>query len=137
MGESFIASAQYGDLKGTVSIDGHQTGGPLEELARHTCMKTGFFPVGFGMNGLDPDDQGRVAITIFAVDVREVGVTVDQIKAYVAENGDLPVTGFRGAIDIGTFGQYFKRFRLRAHMKHIKVDAEQIDIVDYQSGEDE
>ena len=59
MGDSFVASVQYGDMKGTVAIGGHETGGPLEgDLIAH--VKPGFLPVGFGLSRLDTDANGNL-----------------------------------------------------------------------------
>lgn len=135
MGESFVASVQYGDLKGTVSIDGHETGGPLDDLAQHTCIKPGYFPVGFGMHGLDPNKNGKHSFTLFAVKVSEVGANIEEIKAYMKEHDQLPVVGFNGELDPGTFVSYFKRFALRAHSKHLDLKPEQLTVESYDYGD--
>ncbi len=138
MGEPFIASVQYGDLKGTVSIDGHEAGGPLRDLAKHTCLKTGYWPIGFGLDGLDPNSDGKVSITVFGVDQKTVGGTVDEIRTYVEKHGGkLPVVGFRGEITAGSFAQLFKRFSLRAHSKGLGLEPEALDIAGYKCGEDD
>lgn len=136
MGDSFVASVQYGDLKGTVSMDGHEAEGPLGGLAEHTCMKPGYWPVGFGLHGLDPNKEGKCSFTIYAVDASEVGTNVDQIKSYVEENGNLPVVGFHGEIEVGSFIQFFKRFSLRAHSKHIGLEPSELNITGYECGEE-
>ncbi len=136
MGEKFDASVQYGDLSGTVSIDGYETGGPLHDLAEHTCLKPGYWPVGFGLHGLDPTEDGKLAFVVFGVDGTEVGTSVDDVKAYVSQHGKLPVVGFHGKIESGQFIRFFKRFSLRVHSKHIGLKSEELDIAGFDYGEE-
>ncbi len=70
MGDSFRVSTQYGDLKETAAIDGHETGGPLDELAKETTLKRGFVPVGFGLHQLHTNDDGKLP---FAAWLRRAG----------------------------------------------------------------
>lgn len=137
MGDSFTASVQYGDLRGTAAIDGYETGGPLRGLAEHTCLKSGYIPVGFGLTNLDPGDDGKVGFTLYAVQTEQVGKNVQEMSQYVSEHGKLPVVGFRGQIKAGTFVQHFKRFSLRVHSKTLALEPDQLDIVDYEYGEED
>ncbi len=117
MGESFIASVQYGDLKGTAAADGHEAGGPLHDLAKIVPVKKGYWPVGFGLNQLYPLENGKLPIVVFAVDARKMGVSANEIQAYANQHGELSVTGFRGEIDPKKFESIFKRFSLRLHSR--------------------
>lgn len=139
MGESFVASVQYGDMKGTVAIDGHEAGGPLGDLAERVKLKPGFMPVGFGLQRLHPLANGKIPLVIFAVDTNEVGVSVTEMNAYAAKNGQLPVTGFHGEIAPAEFEGIFKRFSLRAQSRGLELTPNQLTIKEwhYDEGNDD
>jgi len=131
MGESFVASVQYGDMKGTIAIDGFEAGGPLGDLAERVKIKPGFMPVGFGLTRLHPLENGKIPLVIFAVDASEVGVSADEMNAYAAANGQLPVTGFHGEIAPAEFEGIFKRFSLRAQSRGLKLTPDQLTIKEW------
>lgn len=132
MGESFIASVQYGDLKGTAAADGFEAGGPLGDLAERVPVKPGFMPIGFGLHQLYPLENGRIPIVLFAVDTNEVGVG-EEIQAYAKKYGQVPVTGFHGQIEPKEFQSIFKRFSLRLHSRGLET--EQLTIKDWHYGD--
>ena len=98
MGESFIASVQYDDLTGTVAADGFEAGGPLGDLAKKVPIKSGYTPIGFGLNQLYPLENGNLPITVFAIDTGKVGATPTEVQDYAKKHGQLPLTGFRREI---------------------------------------
>ena len=135
MGDSFVATVQYGDMKGTVAIDGHD-GGPLEgDLIAH--VKQGFLPIGFGLYRLDTDENGDLPFVVYAVEAELVGETAKEINSYASEHGKLPVVGFHGKILASEFGKFFKRFSLCAQSRSIDLGPEDIDIVRSDYGEDD
>jgi hypothetical protein len=135
MGESFKASVQYGDLKGTAAIDGHETGGPLHDLAEFTTIKPGYIPVGFGLTRLHPNKDGKLPFTIYAVDANVAGINAQEMNSYATKYGTLPVTGFHGEIEPVRFQEFFKRFSIRVHSKHLDLEPEQLGIQGYDYGD--
>jgi hypothetical protein len=136
MGDSFVADTQYGDLQGTAAIDGHETGGPLHDLAEYSSLKPGYFPIGFGLHRLDPLESGKLPFTIYAVKTEDVGGTAEEMTAYARQHGKLPVKGFEGEIEPAKFQQFFKRFSLRVHNKWLNLEPDELDIVGYDYGEE-
>ena len=136
MGDTFRAAVQYGDMKGTVSIDGWQ-GPPIQELAEGVRLKKGFIPIGFGFYQLHPNKNGKIPIKIYAADSAEVGVTGGEMKAYSEKHGNLPVVGFTGEIEPTKLKTLFKRFCMRLHTNWLDLEPEEIDIVDYHYYEDD
>lgn len=113
----FIASVQYGDMKGTVAIDGHN-GAPVHELAAKTDMPGGYMPVGFELWKLVPDEDGTIPIRVFGVDVRDVkGRSIDDVAKAAENDGELAIYPFDGRIAFAELGGLFKRFDLKAIKK--------------------
>lgn len=133
----FTASVQFGDLKGTVSIDGHEVSGPLHDLAQHSCIKPGYIPIGFGMHQLHPLKNGKLPFTVYGVDASKTGSDYPSIQAYIAEHGTLSVVGFHGELEPHMFQACFKLFSLRAHSRGLEINPEQITIEGYDSGEED
>jgi len=118
MAEPFVASVQYGDLKGTVAFDGHN-GPPLHELAKFTNMPAGYFPVGFSLWRLHPDEDGLVPFRIVAVDMRDTGNSMDDIINFARTKDEVPVYPFDGKVSPAEFAALFKRFDLKAINKNL------------------
>lgn len=126
MAESFIASVQYGDMKGTVAFDGHN-GAPLHELAAKTDMPGGYVPVGFTLWKLEPEEDGLIPIQVVAVDARDHGSNVDEIAKAAEASGELQVYPFDGRISLAEFTAHFKRFELKAIKRNFKT----LNVVEY------
>ena len=72
------AGTQYGDQRGTASVDG--THGPIiHELGKLVGVPGAFFPVGFELYRGESSDKGMVSITVFAVDQSKAGASIDAI----------------------------------------------------------
>lgn len=128
MADPFVAAVQYGDLRGTVALDGH-SGSPLYELAAKTCMPGGFFPVGFSLRRLNPNDDGTIPFRIVAVQCDEVGKTMDEVIKYAQSHEEVPVYSFDGKLPLEEFSSLFKRFDMKVLTKNLR-DA---NVVEYSS----
>jgi hypothetical protein len=90
MSEPIVASTQYGDFKGTVSIDQADGRDLLRLLAARAKVPKGYCPVGFSVTGA----RQRWYLTVFAVD-GQIAVTRQELATYARENGRVPVFEFR------------------------------------------
>jgi len=119
MADTFIAAVQYGDLRGTVALDGH-TGPPLDELAAKTSMPAGYVPVGFSFHRLDPDDDGTIPFAVVAVECDQVGASMDDVMEYARSHDEVPVYSFDGQLSLAEFPALFKRFDMKVLTKHLR-----------------
>lgn len=116
MSEPFIAGAQYDDLIGTIAIDGHETGGFLDELAANAEIPGGYWPIGFEMwNAVrtDSTEDGTVPLTIVAVRCDQVGESAEEMLRYNADNGELPIYRFESQIDFSKLRSLMKRLDIK------------------------
>lgn len=113
MGDTVSASTQYGDFKGTLSIDGFH--GPfLQQLADRVTGLRGYYPVGFEVGAGAPRKAGLQhtwRVELLAVDADAIGNTVEAVQRYAAENGKLPVFRFGVEITFEELVALMKRFR--------------------------
>ncbi len=118
MSEPFIASVQYGDFEGTVAIDGHE-GGFIDELAAQaTDMPKGYWPVGFSIwNPYELDKDGAIPLAIVAADCSQVGQSVDEMRRYHDEHGELPVYRFVSRVKFAELVCLMKRLDIKALSK--------------------
>jgi len=78
MTAEFIASTQYNDLTGTAAFDGHDGPG-VHELAAMSEVPADYFPIGFRLYRLDPDEDGFLPFRIIAVKKSETGDSMEEI----------------------------------------------------------
>ena len=109
MKREVVASMQYGDLKGTIILDGHSASF-LHDLARRASMPANYFPVGLefydeGLGGsTDP-----ISIKLLAVDKSVVGADGDAINAFAKKNQTVPVSAFRVELPFRELITHIKR----------------------------
>ena len=121
MSERFKAMTQYDDLKGTSAFDGH-SGPPLFDLAKRSEMPKEYFPVGFELSILDPNDSGKVPFRLLAVRITEAGDNMDKISSYANSSDELPVYRFDGELEITDFPVLFKRIDIKALSKALPAN---------------
>ena len=120
MGEPFVAATQYGDLKGTVSIDGWD--GPfLLELASRARMPKGYRPIGLTCYVGDPNParDGRfVHFSLAAVLVEDpASWGIDAIRKEAESRGELSLCRFDLDITPGDLLDLIKRLSIRVILK--------------------
>jgi len=116
MSESFVAGTQYGDLKGTISLDGFSSP-PLYDFAALTDMPVGYWPVGISFYTLHITD-GTIPFRIVAVQSSVVGHKTEDVEVYASEHNDeIPVYSFYGKINPHHLEGLFKRIDLNAILK--------------------
>lgn len=104
------AAEQYGDLRGTLAMDGHQ-GGEIYGFSRACGLPGGYFPVALAMHSVGP------ALTIYAVRHDEVGGTADEVIQYIKQRGEdqpLPVYAFEVKEGLPELLKYVKRLTIVA-----------------------
>ena len=116
MAEKFIAATQYGDLKGTVSFDGHG-GPPLIELANLTEMPKGYLPLGFELFRLSPTESGKIPFHIVAAKANDSIKNVQDISTKASETGRVHLHRFDGELKPEQFEAFFKRIDIKAIQK--------------------
>ena len=116
MSERFIASTQYGDLKGTAAFDGHE-GPPLWELAKLTDMPKGYVPLGFELFRLSPMDNGKVPFTLVAAPTEKYGSKIQDIIDTAGQTGQIHLHRFEGELAPERFEAYFKRTDIKVIQK--------------------
>jgi hypothetical protein len=122
MSTPVTASTQYGDLVGTVEIDGHDTT-PLSRLVSLTNMPPYFCPIGLEISLFDFFDD-EVAFALLAYDSRTVGCGPEEMRAYIERHGELPVRRFLGTFRPTTAHRFFKRCSI------VAVDSRTIEVSD-------
>ena len=125
MGDKFYAETQYGDLVGTAAFDGHKHP-PLFELTERSNMPSeGYWPIGFELFRLDPNEDGKIPFALLAVKCEEAGDTIDDIIKYAKAAKELSVYRFEGELKPTEFSFLFKRIDIKAARKdlpHAKID---------------
>jgi hypothetical protein len=125
MSEPIVASTQYGDFKGTVSIDQADGRDLLRLLAARAKVPKGYYPVGFSVTavggGAHPGQ--RWYLTVFAVDA-QIAVTGQELATYARKNDRVPVFGFREPVQPSELAellaQGIKRFSVVAATRLMK-----------------
>ena len=119
MSESAIATTQYGDLKGTVSIDGFD--GPfLRILGQKSNMPPGYTPVGISIYTSEPSKRGFLSVDIYAVDSNVGGISGDDIRHYSKAHDTIPVFQFNAQVEVADLLPYIKRLHIVAATKTIR-----------------
>lgn len=96
MTEPIVAGTQYGDFKGTLSIDQADGRDLLRLLAARAKVPKGYCPVGFSVaaaGGGGHPGQGWY-LTVYAVDA-QIAVTGQELVEYARQNDRVPVFEFR------------------------------------------
>jgi hypothetical protein len=101
------AVTRYGDLVGTVEIDGH-TAPPLEDLAVMANVPLNYCPIGVEISLFETFDS-VIYFAILAYDSENVGCGPDDAIAYVQAHGRLPVRRFLGRLQSSSAHRFFKR----------------------------
>ncbi len=97
MARPFVASTKYGDLKGTISVDGFE--GPfLDELSKKANIPEGYIPIGLtchlGKSG-DYDQGARVRFISFSLVATRAGKTnFDEVCKEATAAGKMYVSNF-------------------------------------------
>jgi len=117
MGDPFIASTQYNDLVGGAAFDGHD-GPPLFILAEKLAMPKGYWPVGFELSELTPNDEGKIPLTLLAVKCEETGDKIDDILKFAKTAAELRVYRFNGTLKTADLNM-FKRIDIKALRKDL------------------
>lgn len=88
------ATTQYGDLEGTVSLDGFD--GPfLRELAKYSKMPAGYTPVGVSIHGTNNERRrGPLDMDVLGTDADLSGVTGDELNAHFRSEQEVKVFRF-------------------------------------------
>ena len=98
------ASTQYGDMKGTASLDFH-SGTELHAFARD-CGVKGFAVAASLYRG----ESDFARISIYATDPALNLSTADEVRDYAKTQGKLPVVKYETTKSLEDFMEYVKRF---------------------------
>ena len=120
MGDPFIASTQYNDLIGGAAFDGHDSP-PLFILAEKLDMPKGYWPVGFELSELAPNEEGEIPFTLLAVKCEETGDKIDDILKFAKTAAELRVYRFNGTLKPADFNM-FKRIDIKALRKDLPAE---------------
>lgn len=104
--------SEYGDLIGTVEIDGHLET-PLEELAALTSMPKHYCPIGIEIELFESFDT-IFQFAVLAYDSRIIGCEHENMIAYVRQTGSLPIRRFPGMLRSSSAHRFFKHFSVVA-----------------------
>jgi hypothetical protein len=115
MAEQFVAETQYGDLTGTISLDGHESA-PLAELAEFCGVPEGYFPIGIAVYGIPyPSiNEGLFPIRVVAVRKDEAGDSLEAVTRYHEAHGVVPRYEFFARVDPAELASRFKRLQICA-----------------------
>jgi len=112
------AEVQYGDLRGTVAVDGYE-GAEIHSFATACGLPGMYFPVALALHGTG------LAVTIYAVHHDEVGGTAEEIINHIkqrSEDGPLPVYAFEAEKGLPELLKYVKRLSIVAKSRKIIGD---------------
>jgi hypothetical protein len=98
------ASTQYGDLTGTISIDGFN-GLTIFDLIKSSDKPAGYWPIGLRIYGLANHRTGqeqspRLSARVLCVDIEQVGRGPDEIAEYVRTHSEIHTFEFDAEIEI-------------------------------------
>ena len=116
------ASTQYGDIKGTISIDGFE--GPiLEKLRSRSNMPKGYVAVGFAINSYARQRKSgvshSVSITVYGADSDQMGIGPDGWREYLKNNNEVSVFAFDAEISIDELLEMMKIITIKGWHKVI------------------
>jgi len=116
MSQPYVASVQYGDFNGTVSIDGHDHS-LLSELRKHSEIPAGYLPVGFNLYRLMPDKEGNIPFQIAAANCKDAGDSLAEICKRANREGRLTVRMFDGKFPAKLLDSLFNRVDIKVLTK--------------------
>lgn len=107
--EKVTSATQYGDLKGTISLDGY-SGSFLHDLKKKINVPEKYFPLGLEVYAGEPGtNHSYLSMTLYAADTTLVGNNADAIKAFAASKGNIEVESFEVKLPIGEILPLIKR----------------------------
>lgn len=110
MAEDAKASTQYGDVRGTIAIDGH-SGLPIDQLVARAAVPSGYRPIGLRIYGFSRRNDGpTVNAKVLCVDTDQTGTTPDEIQRFGRKNGELHTFEFDADVDFGAIVRLIKRY---------------------------
>lgn len=110
MTQKAAASTQYGDLRGTIAIDGH-SGLRVDELIQTAQVPKGYHPIAIRIYGFaTKDDSPSVKAKLLCVDVEQTGKSPDEIRKFGRQNGELHTFEFDAEIDLAAIAPLIKRY---------------------------
>ena len=108
--EPIKADTQYGDLKGTISLDGWDG---LSVLGAGGCCPKGYWPVGLQFYGepINPGAEIEYDACVFAVDtsILDPGHPATMVSRYAKEHGQIPVFRFDAKVSLEVLLKSCKR----------------------------
>ncbi len=110
MAENAIATTQYGDLKGTIAIDGFD-GLPIDSLYSSASIPKGYYPVGIRIHGSHgPSKSLSVKARVLCVDTDQTGKTPDEIRTFGTQSHELHTFEFEAEISLDSILKLIKRY---------------------------
>lgn len=110
MTEPAKASTQYGDLDGTIAIDGYN-GLTVDALIQRADIPKGYCPIGLRIYGFSRDKTGpSVKAKVLCVDTDQTGPSPDDIRRFGSDNGELHTFEFDAEVDLSEFTKLVKRY---------------------------
>jgi hypothetical protein len=119
MPDKFKASTQYGDMFGSVSLDGWQHA-PLHELAAYCEIPSGYVPVGFSLFRLHPDEEGKLPFRIACAESEEYDRSLSEVNKNGKSGQELGVRLFSGRVPVNELEGLFKRVDITVLHKGLK-----------------
>lgn len=107
------ATVQYGDFRGSAALDSHG-GGEVHAMAKAYGVPERYFPVGLSWYAepLGIASDGKVRLTIYAVDTSIHGHSADDIVNSLRGNPRIPVKAFPVEIPGIELRKYIKRLNV-------------------------
>jgi hypothetical protein len=111
MADDAKAATQYGDVKGTISVDGF-SGIRIDDLYVRADVPSGYQPIGMRIAGSRRDENGELTIraSVLCVDTDQTGTKPDEIRRFGSENGELHTFEFDAQVDIAEILRCVKRY---------------------------
>ena len=112
MGEEQQASTQYGDLKGTIQVDGWDG---LTVLSAGAGCPKGYWPVAVKFYGEPTSRGGELSLDVMVLAVDESildGKGPDAVRRYARANGRIPVFAFDRKFDLPRAMKLIKRLSI-------------------------
>jgi hypothetical protein len=104
-----VAATQYGDLSGSIVLDGY-THSFLHALGKKAGIPPGHFAVGLELSALEPGKTHQhISVRILAVEMSRVGADGDAIKAFAEGHRAVPVKPFEIDVPVAEVIPLIKR----------------------------
>jgi len=129
--EDFRATTQYGDFYGEVAFDGHNGAFHLE-LAGKANRPPGYWPIGFSLHSLAPDESGLMHIQLILVRLSDYNIdkkqnVPDQLYKIAQEAEELRTYPLDMEIPYDEFNSLIKRVSIKACVKEIPQNIIRVD----------